>query len=107
GARAEAVLADLSPKLALGIGRVPMQREISPADMPVLRYVSRRIAALAPDVVHGHGAKGAAVARRGAWGITSIRVYTPHGGSLVYCPGTLHGGFYRSLEWVLNWRTDL
>jgi glycosyltransferase involved in cell wall biosynthesis len=37
----------------------------------------------------------------------AIRVYTPHGGSLVYRPGTFSGGFYRSLEWVLKWRTDL
>ena len=37
----------------------------------------------------------------------AIRVYTPHGGSLVYSPGTLSGGFYRSLERVLNFRTDL
>src|SRR5262249_44864189 len=35
------------------------------------------------------------------------RVYTPHGGSLVYRPGTFMGGFYRSLEWLLKWRTDL
>jgi glycosyltransferase involved in cell wall biosynthesis len=34
-------------------------------------------------------------------------VYTPHGGTLVYGPGTLGGAFYRSLEWLLKWRTDL
>jgi glycosyltransferase involved in cell wall biosynthesis len=107
GARAEAVLAELSPRLALGIGRVAMQRELSTGDMPALRHVSRRIAALAPDVVHGHGAKGAAFARLASCALTSIRVYTPHGGSLVYSPGTINGGFYRSLEWLLNWRTDL
>ena len=37
----------------------------------------------------------------------AIRAYTPHGGSLVYCPGTISGGFYRALERMLNWRTDL
>ena len=37
----------------------------------------------------------------------AIRVYTPHGGSLVYRPGTVAGGFYRTLEWLLKWRTDL
>ena len=25
-------------------------------------------------------------------------MYTPHGGSLVYSPGTLRGGFYRKLK---------
>src|SRR5579885_2095721 len=37
----------------------------------------------------------------------AIRAYTPHGGSLVYSPGTLSGGFYRTLERLLNPRTDL
>ena len=69
--------------------------------------VSRRIAALAPDVLHGHGAKGAALARLVPNYGDAIRAYTPHGGSLVYCPGTVAGGFYRSIERLLNWRTDL
>ena len=62
---------------------------------------------LAPDVLHGHGAKGAALARLTLSAPQAIRVYTPHGGSLVYRPGTIAGGFYRSLEWLLKWRTDL
>ena len=61
----------------------------------------------APDVLHGHGAKGAALARLTPSAPNAIRVYTPHGGSLVYRPGTLGGGFYRTLEWLLKWRTDL
>ena len=62
---------------------------------------------LAPDVLHGHGAKGAALARLTPAAPNAIRAYTPHGGSLVYCPGTLSGGFYRSIERILNPRTDL
>jgi glycosyltransferase involved in cell wall biosynthesis len=62
---------------------------------------------MAPDVLHGHGAKGAALARLTPSAANAIRVYTPHGGSLIYCPGTLSGNFYRTLEWLLNWRTDL
>ena len=62
---------------------------------------------LAPDVLHGHGAKGAALARLTPAAPNAIRAYTPHGGSLVYCPGTLSGGFYRSIERMLNPRTDL
>jgi glycosyltransferase involved in cell wall biosynthesis len=58
-------------------------------------------------VLHGHGAKGAALARLTPSAPNAIRVYTPHGGSLVYRPGTLGGGFYRTLEWLLKWRTDL
>ena len=58
-------------------------------------------------MLHGHGAKGAALARLAPTAPGAIRVYTPHGGSLVYRPGTIGGGFYRSLEWLLKWRTDL
>jgi glycosyltransferase involved in cell wall biosynthesis len=107
GTRAEAVLADLAPCLALGFERVAIPRELSPRDFFALRRVSRRIAALAPDVLHGHGAKGAALARLAPAAGNAIRAYTPHGGSLVYSPGTFSGGFYRSIERVLNFRTDL
>jgi glycosyltransferase involved in cell wall biosynthesis len=107
GVRAEAILAELLPHLALGYERVDIPRELSPRDGFALRRVSRRIAALKPDVLHGHGAKGAALARLVPNYGNAIRAYTPHGGSLVYCPGTLAGGFYRSVERLLNWRTDL
>jgi glycosyltransferase involved in cell wall biosynthesis len=107
GARAEAILADLTPSLALGLERIAITRELGPSDLPALRQISRRIKLLAPDVLHGHGAKGAALARLASSAPRAIRVYTPHGGSLVYRPGTFMGGFYRSLEWLLKWRTDL
>src|SRR5271156_1921178 len=107
GARAEAALAELAPRLALGIERVPVTRELDPRDIYALLRVSRRINALMPDVLHGHGAKGAALARLTPSAPNAIRAYTPHGGSLVYCPGTFTGGFYRMIERALNWRTDL
>jgi glycosyltransferase involved in cell wall biosynthesis len=107
GERADAVLAELTPHLALGLARIPITRELNPRDASALSRVSRRIKALAPDVLHGHGAKGAALARLTRSAPHAIRAYTPHGGSLVYCPGTISGGFYRSLERMLNWRTDL
>ena len=107
GARAETILEELSPCLALGYERVRIPRQLNPRDVYALHRVSRRIAALKPDVLHGHGAKGAALARLVPNFGPAIRAYTPHGGSLVYCPGTISGGFYRSVERVLNWRTDL
>jgi glycosyltransferase involved in cell wall biosynthesis len=108
GANADAILAKLAPDLALGLERVAIARELGPHDIPALRRVSERIKLLAPDVLHGHGAKGAAFARLAPSAPqNAIRAYTPHGGSLIYCPGTLRGGFYRKLEWLLNWRTDL
>ena len=105
GTRAEAALAGLAPHLALGVQRVAISRELGPSDIQALHRVSAWIRQTAPDVLHGHGAKGAALARLTLSAPQSIRVYTPHGGSLVYRPGTIAGGFYRSLEWLLKWRS--
>jgi glycosyltransferase involved in cell wall biosynthesis len=107
GARAEAALAQLAPRLAFGVERVEVKRQLSIHDVAALHLVARRIAAVAPDVLHGHGAKGAALVRLVPRANGAIRAYTPHGGSLVYAPGTIAGDFYRALERVLNWRTDL
>ena len=107
GARAEAALAELAPLLAFGIERIAIARQLSPRDFTAVRRVARRIAAVAPDVLHGHGAKGAALVRLAPHRTSTIRVCTPHGGTLVYRPGTLAGGFYRALEHLLSWRTDL
>jgi glycosyltransferase involved in cell wall biosynthesis len=107
GARAEAVLRELTPCLALGYERVAIPRELSLRDLPALRSVMRRIGELSPDVLHGHGAKGAALVRLAPNVTGKVRAYTPHGGSLVYSPGTVSGGFYRTLERLLNFRTDL
>jgi glycosyltransferase involved in cell wall biosynthesis len=107
GARADAVLRDLTPCLALGYERVVIPRELSLRDAYALHRVVQRIATVVPDILHGHGAKGAALVRLAPNVGRAVRAYTPHGGSLVYCPGTLSGGFYRSLERVLNFRTDL
>jgi glycosyltransferase involved in cell wall biosynthesis len=107
GARADAALAALEPELALGVQRLAISREISPSDFHAVRMASRWIKNAAPDVIHGHGGKGAALARLAPSAPHAIRVYTPHGGTLVYRPGTFGGGFYRTLEWFLKWRTDL
>jgi glycosyltransferase involved in cell wall biosynthesis len=107
GPHADAALAELAPKLAFGVRRLAISRQLDYSDFHALRSISPWITQAAPDVVHGHGAKGAALARLSRSASGSIRVYTPHGGTLVYEPGTLAGAFYRSLEWLLKWRTDL
>jgi glycosyltransferase involved in cell wall biosynthesis len=107
GPRAEAVLRELSPCLALGYQRLAIPRELSPRDFFALRHFMKRIEAVTPDVLHGHGAKGAALVRLAPNVGRAVRAYTPHGGSLVYSPGTASGGFYRALERMLNFRTDL
>jgi glycosyltransferase involved in cell wall biosynthesis len=107
GPRADVALAELAPKLAFGVRRLAISRQLDFSDVRALRSISPWIAETAPDVIHGHGAKGAALARLSRSAPGAIRVYTPHGGTLVYGPGTLAGAFYRSLEWLLKWRTDL
>jgi glycosyltransferase involved in cell wall biosynthesis len=107
GERAEAVLGELAPNLALGVERVAIARQIGWRDVHALQFIARRIATLQPDVIHGHGAKGAALSRLAPRSDDAIRVYTPHGGSLNYAADSLAGRFYHTLERLLNRRTDL
>jgi glycosyltransferase involved in cell wall biosynthesis len=107
GERAEAALAALAPQLALGIRRYPIARELSLGDALGLARVSRQIASVQPDVLHGHGAKGGAFLRLTPGISRAIRTYTPHGGSLHYGPRTLRGIVYSTLERLLMRRTDL
>ena len=106
GAQAEAALADLSPRLALGVTRVPMSRQIGLRDVSAVAHVARRAASVAADVLHGHGAKGGAFARL-ASSAHAVRAYTPHGGSLHYDWGSPTGLLYLALERILIARTDL
>jgi glycosyltransferase involved in cell wall biosynthesis len=107
GERATAAFAELAPQLAFGVRRVAIGRQLNYSDLHSLRVISPWIDQAAPDVLHGHGAKGAALARLSRGAPRAVRVYTPHGGTLVYDAGMLAHGFYRSLEWLLKWRTDL
>jgi glycosyltransferase involved in cell wall biosynthesis len=111
GSQAEAVLADLSSRLALGVTRLPMSRQIGPRDASAIAQVARRAVSVSADVLHGHGAKGGAYARlvnsRLAGSRRAIRVYTPHGGSLHYRWDSATGLLYLTLERFLIARTDL
>src|SRR5207248_2911073 len=106
GAQAETALADLSPRLALGVSRVPMSRQLGLPDVSAVAHVARRAASAAADVLHGHGAKGGAYARL-AHRRHAISAYTPHGGSLHYGWDSPTGVIYLTLERVLRARTDL
>lgn len=106
GARAEAALAAIAPQMKLGVSRFTMQRELGPADVAGFVHVSRHLASLNPDVLHGHGAKGGAFVRLMS-APAAIRVYTPHGGSLHYGRHTLRGIVYGAIERLLSLRTEL
>jgi glycosyltransferase involved in cell wall biosynthesis len=107
GQRGNDTLATLAPDLALGLSRIPMRRQLMPGDYFAVRHVSRRVSETIPDVLHGHGAKGAAYARLARARNDPIRVYTPHGGSLLYKPGSIAGRFYVSLERIMLPLNDL
>ncbi|WP_448043862.1 glycosyltransferase family 4 protein [Bradyrhizobium liaoningense] len=107
GERADKALAELAPRLKLGVHRLAIRREPSPDDALVWLRMRRLIATLKPDVMHGHGAKAGAFIRMRRRSDETIRIYTPHGGSLHYPLNTLKGEFYARLERALMDSTDL
>ena len=107
GRRAQEVLEELAPSLALGLTRVPMRRHIGPNDATILGHVMGRIAGAHADIVHGHGAKGGAYARLAFNASRAVRAYTPHGGSLLFGHDTAAGKFYLATEKLLMLRGDL
>jgi glycosyltransferase involved in cell wall biosynthesis len=107
GERAEAALAEIAPRLELGVHRLAIRREPHPADVLVWARFTRLIRRLKPDVLHGHGAKAGAFIRLKPHSKGTIHVYTPHGGSLHYPLNTINGALYSRLERTLMNRTDL
>lgn len=105
GGRAEEALSRLAPEMALGIDRIPMDRQPSTRDLRAIKLTARRARMLRADVVHGHGAKGGLYARLA--GGKALKVYTPHGGSLNYSNWTPGGFLYLRTEWLLGLRTDV
>ncbi|SHL92250.1 Glycosyltransferase involved in cell wall bisynthesis [Bradyrhizobium lablabi] len=107
GARAEAALTEIAPRLKLGVYRIAIHREPYPTDLLVWARFMGLIRRLKPDVLHGHGAKAGAFIRLKPHSKDSIRVYTPHGGSLHYPLETLKGALFSRLERALMNSTDL
>jgi glycosyltransferase involved in cell wall biosynthesis len=107
GERAEAALKEIAPRLKLGVHRLAIRREPVPTDVLVWARIMRLIKQLKPDVLHGHGAKAGAYIRLKARSKETIRVYTPHGGSLHYPLSTVKGALYGTLERTLMNATDL
>ncbi len=107
GERAEAALKEIAPRLKLGVHRLPIRHEPFPTDILVWLRFMRLIRRLKPHVLHGHGAKAAAFIRLKRRAKDTIRVYTPHGGSLHYPPNTLKDAISSRLERALMNSTDL
>ncbi len=107
GERAEAALKEIAPRMKLGVHRLAIRREPFPTDVLVWAHFKRLIKRLKPDVLHGHGAKAGVFIRLNARSKETIRVYTPHGGSLHYPLNTVKGAMYSRLERVLMNSTEL
>lgn len=107
GERAKAALAEIAPRLKLGVHRLAIHRELLPTDTLVWMHFMRLIRRLKPDVLHGHGAKAGAYIRLKGRSQSTIWVYTPHGGSLHFPLNTPKGQIYSRLERALMNSTDL
>ncbi|MCJ8053611.1 glycosyltransferase family 4 protein [Shinella curvata] len=96
GSFEDALFDEIRPYLSLGLVRLPISRAVSLRDIAAFRHSYREIKSLQPDVLHGHGAKGGAIARLigSALRVNRYRVarlYSPHGGSLHYDRRTVTG----------------
>src|SRR3954469_2924313 len=107
GERAEAALNEIAPRLELGVYRFPIHRQPHPTDILTWVRFMRLMRRVKPDVLHGHGAKAGAFIRLKPRSPGTIRVYTPHGGSLHYPLNTVKGALYSRLERALMNSTDL
>lgn len=111
GAHEAALFAELEPKLKLGLVRLPIRRAIGPEDVAAAKACYQHIKSLHPDVLHGHGAKGGAIARiigtiLRRQGSKVARLYSPHGGSLHYRSNTVMGKGIFALERLLERQTE-
>jgi glycosyltransferase involved in cell wall biosynthesis len=107
GERADQALAEIEPRLKLGVHRVAIHREPRLTDVLAWVRFQSLVRSLKPDVLHGHGAKAGAFIRMKVAAPGTIRVYTPHGGSLHYPLATLKGKIYARLERALMDSTEL
>lgn len=102
-------LRELESRIALGVTRLNIRRGVGLGDLMALRDVRRALKRLAPNVVHGHGAKGGTFARLAGTllpGAKPVRLYAPHGGSLHFDPKSLEGRIYFRVERMLERMTD-
>ncbi|WP_419914983.1 glycosyltransferase [Hoeflea sp.] len=111
GAHEDALFDGIRPYLDLGLTRTPIRRSIGPSDLVAFVKCTNEIKKLQPDIIHGHGAKGGALARLigSRLRVSRSRVarfYSPHGGSLHYSSGSLSGKFYFLIENLLERFTD-
>ena len=101
GSAAEEALASIENTCSLGIHRLPIGRLPGLADIGAAAAIARLAASLAPELLHGHGAKGGVYARLAGRRLKIPALYTPHGGSLHYEWSTPRGAPFLAAEKLL------
>ncbi|MFN4355380.1 glycosyltransferase [Parvibaculum sp.] len=99
-------LSDMERYCGLGLHVLPMSRLPGFGDIANIREVGALVRRLQPGILHGHGAKGGLLARLVSAPRNTVRVYTPHGGSLHYEKASLEGFIYHGAEQLMRARTD-
>ena len=99
-------LSELEHYCGLGLHVIPISRLPGIGDVANIREVGGLVRKLKPCVLHGHGAKGGLLARLVPAQRETVRVYTPHGGSLHYSTASPEGFVYHGVERLLRARTD-
>jgi len=102
----ERKLAPIAELATLGIHRLPMPRVAGAGDVTTPFRIRSLATNLRIDVLHGHGAKGGVNARLGRLASKRAALYTPHGGTLHFGPGSMSGKVFRSIERALLPLTD-
>lgn len=111
GAHEDRLFETIMPYLSLGLSRLAIDRAITPRDIPAFWRSFKEIKELQPDVLHGHGAKGGAMARL-AGSLLRVnrysvsRLYSPHGGSLHFDRSRWSGWAVFKLERLQERFTD-
>jgi glycosyltransferase involved in cell wall biosynthesis len=111
GAHEERLFDTIMPYLSLGLTRTPIDRSVSLRDIPAFWRSYKEIRSLRPDVLHGHGAKGGAMARLAGTALrvnrySVSRLYSPHGGSMHFNPRRVSGWAVFRLERMQERATD-
>ena len=105
GAHEERLFDSIRPMLSLGLSRIPMRRAVTPTDAVAIYRSYKHIKSLQPNILHGHGAKGGALARMIGSALRVnrycvARLYSPHGGTLHFERGSLSGQVVFRMEKV-------
>ena len=105
-AMADAALKTMHQQAGISIQRLPIPRLPGVHDLAAQRKIRTLAHTHAPQIVHGHGAKGGLHARLAARSLGAKAIYTAHGGSLHYSWKSPHGAIFLGVERLLLKRTD-